>query len=152
MSTTTTTSTAVDLTDADFDAKMNLASNKNIKKRTVILFYSPQCGHCVRFKPEYEALAERVFKGEMGDDVTIAKVDSSVNRDLMNRIHDPKFAAEREFNVMGVPTVVGYYNGKYYSTYAPGETEEERKNFRTVKDLMDYISGLGTAPIVYKEL
>lgn len=31
-----------------------------LNKHAVIEIYSPHCGHCMKFKPEYEALAKKV--------------------------------------------------------------------------------------------
>ena len=140
--------TTVKLQDKDFDEVMNLTS-PNAKEKTIVLFYSPMCGHCVRMKPAYFDLAEAALSGKLGDNVTVASVNTMDNQDLMQRIHSPDMINEREFTVQGVPTIVSYYKGQYYSSYAPGESEEEKKKFRTLEDLMEYVQGIGVAPITY---
>ena len=140
--------TTLKLQDKDFDDVMNLV-NKDAKEKTIILFYSPMCGHCVRMKPAYFDLAESALQGKFGDNVTVASVNTMDNQDLMQRIHSPDMISAREYVVQGVPTIVSYYKGQYYSTYDAGKSEEEKKKFRTLEDLMEYVQGIGVAPITY---
>ena len=136
--------------DKDFDKDMNLI-NKDAKDKTIILFYSPMCGHCVRMKPEYIKLAKAALNGDFGNDVSVSAVNTSDERDLMQRIHAPDMINEREYIVMGVPTIVSYYKGQYYSTYSADTDEEKKKNFRKLPDLIEYIQGIGSAPVTYVE-
>jgi len=136
--------------DKDFDKDMNLI-NKDAKDKTIILFYSPMCGHCLAIKKDYIDLAKTSLNGDFGNDITIAVVNTSIERDLMQRIHSPDMVNEREYTVLGVPAIVSYYKGQYYSTYSRGESEEEKKNFRKLTDLIDYTKGVGSAPITYLE-
>ena len=141
-------SALVALKDSDFDEAMNL-TKRDAKEKTIVLFYSPMCGHCVRMKPAYIELAEQALQGKLGNDVTVAAINSMDNQDLMQRIHSPDMIASREYTVQGVPTIVSYYKGQYYSTYGPGSSDEEKQKFRTLEDLMDYVRGIGIAPITY---
>jgi hypothetical protein len=52
---------------------------------------------------------------------------------------------------MGVPTIVSYYKGQYYSTYSADTDEEKKKNFRKLPDLIEYLNGVGNAPVTYVE-
>ena len=140
---------AVPLTKTDFDKDMNLTSNK-CKSKTIILFYSPMCGHCSSMKPDFEALAQAAQSGKLGNDVTVAAVNTMDNMDLMKMIHDPDMIQKREFTVEGVPTIVGYKDGKYFSTYAPGDSKEEQENFRKAPDMAIFVQGIGSAPVTYK--
>ena len=143
-----TLSSIVDLKDSDFDEAMNL-TKRDAKEKTIVLFYSPMCHHCVRMKGDYIELAEQAIQGKLGNDVTVAAVNSMDNQDLMRRIHSPDMIEQREFLVNGVPTIVSFYKGQYYSTYGPSETEEGRKKFRTLEDLIEYTNGIGNSPITY---
>jgi len=136
----------VELKKADFDNSMNL-TNGDCKARTIILFYSPMCGHCMKMKDDYKQLAKMAQAGQLGNDVTVASVNTASERDIMDFIHNGE---EREFTVDGVPTIVSYQNGKYFSTYDAGDSQEEQMNFRKVGDLAEFVKGIGSAPIVYK--
>lgn len=50
------------------------------KDRDVLLeVYAPWCGHCKKLEPEYTKLAKKIRKEELGDLVTIAKLDGTAN-------------------------------------------------------------------------
>jgi thiol-disulfide isomerase/thioredoxin len=133
------------LKSSDFDANFNL-TNPNAKKRTVIIFYAPWCGHCQHFKPIYEELAKMANQGMLGNDVTIATVNGDNEKELLNLLRNSPNA---EFKVDGFPTVVSYYNYKYYSNYAPDTDPQKRGQYRTKEDLAEYIQGIGSAPVQY---
>lgn len=137
-------SNTIKLTDSDFDKDLNLI-NKRCKSKSIILFYSPACGHCVRFKPAYSEVAE-LLKNK---DVSVCSVNTSENQDLSRRINDPQMASKRPYLVQGVPKVVSYYNGKYFSTYAPGS--HGKYPYRSVEDVLEYSDGIGTADITYTQ-
>jgi thiol-disulfide isomerase/thioredoxin len=139
-------STAVMLSSDSFNQNTDLV-DKRAKSKTVILFYADWCGHCQRVKPEFYKLSEMALSGKLGNDVTVAMVNTDENPDLMNMINSSDMS---EYEVKGFPTIVSYKDGKYFSTYAPGASEEEKKNFRTATDLIDYIKTIGIGPIVYK--
>ena len=57
----------------------------------------------------------------------VAAVDADDNDGLVQALQ----TEDAEYDVRGFPTIVSYHNGKYFSTYAPDDTEEGRKKFRT---------------------
>jgi|688.fasta_scaffold153820_2 thiol-disulfide isomerase/thioredoxin len=131
------------LSNKDFDIDMNLI-NKKTKPKTLVIFFNPGCGHCVNFKPTYEELAKK-FNNDPSKNITIATVNTGENRDLMQRINDK----QKDFEVQGVPTVISYYGGQYYSTYAPGD--KGNHPYRSLEDVIEYVTGIGSAEITYKK-
>ena len=47
------------------------------------------------------------------------------------------------YSVRGVPMVVGYAGGKFFSEYA----DDDRAKFRTAESLLQYASGIGSAQV-----
>lgn len=137
----------VQLTNKDFDIDMNLVKS-GLKPKVLVVFFHPSCGHCVHFKPVYEELAEMSKNGKL-DGISIATVNTADNRDLMQRIMDPELRSKRDFLVEGVPTIVSYHNGQYFSTYAPGPNGSHP--YRSLEDVKEYLTGIGSAEITYKQ-
>jgi len=135
------------LKNEDFDDDLNLLHPKAKSGKTVILFFSPMCGHCVHFHPTYEQLAKDNADGVLGDNITIAEVNTSENRDLMGKIHNPSLMSRRHYLVQGIPTVVSYSNGQFFSIYANGS--KGSSPYRSLDDLKDYIEGIGSAEVTY---
>jgi thiol-disulfide isomerase/thioredoxin len=136
----------IQLANKDFDIDMNLIK-KGLNDKVLVVFFNPGCGHCVHFKPVYEQLAEMSKNGKL--DTSIATVNTGDNRDLMQRINDPEMANKRDFLVQGVPTIVSYHNGQYFSNYAPGPKGSHP--YRSLEDVIDYVSGIGSAEITYNK-
>ena len=69
--------------------------------KTLVLYFTPWCGHCKALKPEWEKLEQTGIKG-----VTIRKVNADENKD-----------EARDAGVEGYPTIILYNNGekKVYS-------------------------------------
>ena len=134
------------LSQTDFNPQDLSLTTPLAKKRTVIVFYAPWCGHCQNFKQAYEMVAKMAKEGKLGDDVTIATVNGDNNKQLLQIMKNNPNA---EYEVNGFPTTVSYNNGKYFSTYAPDTDPEKRKNFRSAEDLIDFVSGIGTAEVQY---
>mmetsp|Transcript_49112 Transcript_49112/g.104966 ORF Transcript_49112/g.104966 Transcript_49112/m.104966 type:complete len:264 (+) Transcript_49112:10-801(+) len=88
-------SEVVELTDADFDAKVG----NGLEAKWFIEFYAPWCGHCKQLAPLWEDLAQR-----LGDDVHVAKVDAIANR-----------WASDQYEVEGFPTLKLIAEGKGYT-------------------------------------
>jgi thiol-disulfide isomerase/thioredoxin len=132
----------LELKNKDFDKDLNLI-NKNAKPKTIILYYADWCGHCKHLKPTYQQLID--MSDKLG--VSVAAVNSDESDGLLQRIQS--MGKNSEYEVQGFPTIVSYYNGKYFSNYAPDDTEEGRKKFRTIEDLVEYVNGIGTANITY---
>jgi len=136
------TTNTLPLSNRDFDIDMTLI-NKSAKPKSVVIFFNPGCGHCIDFKPTYEKLARDL--NNSSKDITIATVNTGENRDLITRINN----RQQDFVVQGVPTIVGYYNGKYFSTYQPGNIGKHP--YRSYEDVIEYADGLGTADITYQK-
>uniref|UniRef100_A0A182QGR4 Thioredoxin domain-containing protein n=1 Tax=Anopheles farauti TaxID=69004 RepID=A0A182QGR4_9DIPT len=91
-------SVVVQLTDSDFAGTIAHGV-------TVVKFYAPWCGHCMRLAPTWEQLAEKVAgRG----DVTVAKVDCTVDT-------NKELCGEQEVN--GYPTVFLYRDGEKVTEY-----------------------------------
>lgn len=136
-------SNILSLSNKDFDQKMNLI-NPQAKAKTFVVFHNPFCTHCKALIPIVEQLAAKANRGELGNNVTIAEVNTGSDRDLMNRIND---SSVNGFDVQGVPTCVSYANGIYFSTYGVGDKGSHP--YRSLEDLIDYVSGIGSAEITY---
>ncbi|XP_068200117.1 protein disulfide-isomerase A4 [Antennarius striatus] len=81
------------LTDSNYDTFM-------AGKDTVLIeFYSPGCGHCIRFAPEYEKIAQTLKKSD--PPIPVVKVDATVATELSER-----------FEVSGYPTIKIIKNGE----------------------------------------
>jgi thiol-disulfide isomerase/thioredoxin len=121
--------------------KRDFDDNLNLKKggKVVILYFADWCGHCKHLKPDYQKLADNK------DGFTVAAVDADNNEGLIEMIQSKGDNAE--YQVQGFPTVVSYYDGKYFSTYGPSD---DNKKFRSFEDLMEYANGIGSAQISYK--
>jgi len=119
-----------------FDNDLNLKKNGKV----IILYYADWCGHCNRLKPDYQKLSDLASQGKLND-VTVAAVNADDNDGLIQRIQ----SKGKEYSVTGFPTIVSYYNGKYFSTYAP----DDPSKFRTLEDMIEYANGIGTAQITY---
>ena len=122
------------LNNEDFDAQGNLVNFAGVNG--VVWFFSPGCGHCHSMKPEYEKFAQLLANSPS---IRALAVDTSKHRDLMNRIQPQIWG----FSVRGVPLVVGYAHGKLFSEYA----DDDRAKFRTAESLLQYATGLGSAPV-----
>uniref|UniRef100_A0A2M3Z260 Putative disulfide-isomerase tiga n=1 Tax=Anopheles braziliensis TaxID=58242 RepID=A0A2M3Z260_9DIPT len=85
---------------------------------TVVKFYAPWCGHCMRLAPTWEQLAEK-FTGR--DGVRIAKVDCTVDG-------NKELCGEQEVN--GYPTVFLYRDGAKVTEY---------HGHRSLEDLYDFV-------------
>jgi len=122
------------LVDSQFDSNFKL----QLPGKVVVLFYRPGCPHCDVYHPEYVKAAQKGYPG-----VTFSEINTSEHPNVLSRLAN---MSNPPFSVRGVPTVVCFNNGKYYSTY--GANNEK---FRTVEDTLEYASGIGSAPIVYKK-
>lgn len=122
------------LTNQDFDEQGNLTNFSGVNG--VVWFFSHGCGHCQHMKAEYEKFAMLLANSPS---IRALAVDTAKYRDLMSRVKPEVFG----FSVMGVPMVVGYNKGKFYSEYA----DDDRTKFRTAESLLQYASGIGSAPV-----
>jgi thiol-disulfide isomerase/thioredoxin len=128
-------SSVVTLNDADFDKNFRL-KRKDLQGAVVVLFYRPSCPHCVTFKPNYWQAANKAPGG-----VKFAALNTEDNPATLQRLN----ASDAPFEVQGVPTVVSYDHGEYYSTYGPSNAE-----FRTPKDVLKFAGSIGHGDITYE--
>ena len=133
-------SNIVKLSSKDFDSQGNLTSHKN--HNMVVLFYADYCPACRSFKPTFLEVAQQMKNNK---NVMFAMVHTPDNRDLMSRMDN------FPFEVMYIPTLVSYHNGKFFSTYDYDQNDpKDRATYRTKPDLMEYVNGIGTAKINFK--
>ena len=69
----------------DFDSDMNL-TNGDCKSKTVILFYSPQCVHCVRLKPDYFIFMNEVIQRNLSKKKIVDIISKTNILDLTKRL------------------------------------------------------------------
>lgn len=122
------------LTNDDFDAQGNLTNFSGVNG--VIWFFSHGCGHCMHMKGEYEKFAQLLSNSP---NIRAFAVDTAKHRDLMMRVKPEIFG----YMIRGVPTIVGYAGGKFFSEYE----DDDRSKFRTAESLLQYAMGLGSAQI-----
>lgn len=87
-------------------------------------YYSPSCGHCVRFAPEYDQLALKVK--EEGLNIVIAAVDLVTEKTV-----------DEWVEVSGYPTLRLYLNGN----------EVEYSGARTGEDILQFIKKAQTTTL-----
>jgi len=127
------------LTAQNFDNKFNLVGQDG---KVVIMFYRDSCPHCVHFKPNF---AEAASKDKNTSYRRLDTADAA-NEQFMSQLYDEHSKAP--FALQGVPTVVAYNNGKFYSMYGRGDNEPE---YRSVEGVLHYANGIGAAPITFKK-
>jgi len=127
------------LTSKNFSSTGDLLTDQD--KNVIILYYAEFCPACKMFKPTFEKVAEEVMS--QSPDIKFYMVSTSDNRDLMAKVAE-KFPYEVQY----IPTVVSYNKGKYYSTYDYDKNKpEERKEYRTPKNLAQYAYGVGKSKL-----
>ena len=115
-----------ELESSDFNADLSLKAPFDSVPLT-LLCYSNGCGHCKNFKP--------VFK-------KAGITDPSAFYAMVNIDEEPKVGrTTKPFKIDGVPTVVSFHKGHFYSMFG-GQ--------RTDADLKKYSKGIGSASITYK--
>ncbi|WP_431470679.1 thioredoxin TrxA [Sphingosinithalassobacter sp. LHW66-3] len=83
------------ISDTSFDSDVLRAD-----KPVVVDFWAEWCGPCRMIAPALEEIAE-----EMGDQVTVAKLDIDANPD-----------APTKYGVRGIPTMILFKNGQVAAT------------------------------------
>lgn len=96
----------INLTDAAFDAMVTKS-----KLPVVVDFWAPWCGPCRLVSPIIEDLAN-----EYGGKVTILKLNVDENPQTSEK-----------FNVMSIPTVMFFKDGKPLSSVVGARSKEEYK-------------------------
>nr|UMA82692.1 venom-related protein disulfide isomerase [Conus ebraeus] len=98
------------LTDTSFDEF--IAANK----KTLVMFYSPGCGHCKKMKPDYMTAATRLK--EKVPDARLAAVDATKFKDLAHKYH-----------IKGYPTLKYFEDGAFKADYKSGRSAEDLVEF-----------------------
>lgn len=123
LTTTTTTmvhADAVDLTDDEFPAFL---------KKTpyaLVMFHSPSCGHCVRFKPDFDKASDELVDNKK---VQLAKVDCSASKVIC-----------RQYKISGYPDV------RFFS---PDGKNVEYDEGRSVDAVVNFITTMTSDPITF---
>lgn len=93
------------------------------KAFTVIAFFMDGCGHCTKFKPEWENFSSQAASQHWGNKVCIADMSGD----------DPDVSAR--FNVRAFPTVLLFKNGNI----GPNGNPQEFNGPRTVDGLNEFV-------------
>jgi len=107
-----------ELVASDFDTKGRL---KKKKCTTIIMFYSPSCGHCHNTKPVYTFLA-KLFDPKK---YYFASINCSQQPDLPSILEQ----CIDGLSIDGFPTIVKFKKGKYVETLQGGRSKEELFHF-----------------------
>ncbi len=110
-----------DLTVSNFD---NIVMDPS--KTVLVEFYAPWCGHCKSLAPKYEELA-KIFEGE--EDVIIAKVDATEERDL-----------GEQFGIEGFPTLKIFNKGE----------DKSPEPYEGAREVDDMVAFMNTAAGTYR--
>lgn len=113
-----------ELTLADFDAEnpTRLSRRWAKGKISIVKFYLPKCGWCVRSQPDYEKLAAIA-----GNDFNICQVNCQ-EVDIADKINNSNIFG---FNVTGYPTYVIFVNQEYKRLY-----DGDRSTFSLLNELV----------------
>lgn len=102
-------SKVVELTDADFDSKVNGG-----KEAWLVAFIAPWCGHCKNLAPHWESAASELD----GKPVKIGRVDATAQQSLA-----------QNYGVQGFPTIKFFKDG----------TEQDYNGGRTSGDIVQFL-------------
>jgi thiol-disulfide isomerase/thioredoxin len=103
-----------------------------VPNKVVIMFFRDGCPHCEHLKPDYSQVAN----SNKPNDITFAYVNTSKQPELMKFIAGPN----SPYDIEGVPTIVSYHNGRFFSKFGGG---------RTAENLMKYAAGIGSADVTF---
>jgi len=103
-----TATSVLHLDDGSFDR--TLAQ----KKKTLVMFYAPWCGHCKKMKPEYSLAAQELESGKKKSPYILAAVDATKSA-----------ATAQKFNIEGYPTLKYFENGEHKYDVGQARTQQE---------------------------
>jgi len=117
------------LTDKNFDSIVDAG------KPALVEFYAPWCGHCKSLAPTYEELGAAYSS----DDVIIAKVDATEEKDLAKRFEVRGYPTLKWFPA-GAGSVTDYNSGRgidAFVSFIDGETGLKGKVVKPKQSVMD---------------
>ena len=85
---------------SSFDSVMQQSDLPTISRDSVLIFYAPWCGHCVRAKPEFE----KAHRGGLG------------NIHLIDATDPDNKALVEKYQITGFPTIIKADGTKYEGT------------------------------------
>ncbi len=130
------------LSSNSFNDQLHLVDPRVNCGKVVILVYRPGCPHCDIYHPTFVQAAQ----SNPDPNLRFAELNTTDNPDFLNRVKSAQGTIE--FKIEGVPTVLGYEAGTFYSVYESSGPQYKFK-FRSVEDTLEYGSGIGTAEIHY---
>ena len=97
----------------EFD--LNIKINGTIKNTLIILFYSVNCIHCIRFQPVYKNISE-ILKNDTN--IKFSKIEYSVYKD--------KYISDKytQLNIEYIPMIYIYKNGNFLRYNGDREPED----------------------------
>ena len=130
------------LTSSNFDKAIL------IYEYILVTFYSPWCGHCKKLKPELEKAALLLKK----ENIICAKVDATVERELVSRFNISKYPKIRFFiNSMPIEyngdrkaeEIINWTKNKTIPVTKDLNTLEEVEDFKKINDVcIIYFGGI----------
>lgn len=130
----------VSLSLQNFDDQLNLTDPELRNKKVIILVHRPGCMWCEKYMPDYI----NAEKANSDPSIVFAHIDTSKNPQFLETVRS--LQGQIPFKIDGVPSVISYYNGQFYSTY---EDSRDGKTYRSIEDTLEYANGIGSAPITY---
>jgi len=80
----------------------------HIAKKCVVMFYAPWCGHCTKFKPEYEKAAQKANVSFL-----LVDCDKVLNQNQM-----------KKYDILGFPTIKMFSGGNNVVEYQGDRTAD----------------------------
>jgi len=132
------------LCDENFDDALNIIHPELSQGDLVVMWQRPGCPHCDIMKPEFEKADRLTTAG-----AKFAIVDIRQCPGAFAKANGPM----SPYKVAGVPKVVSYSNGKYFSTYVnnPDAAPEIRAGYRKAADIALYADTIGTVEPVQNQ-
>jgi thiol-disulfide isomerase/thioredoxin len=132
------------LSSQSFDSNFNLVDPRVRQGKTIILVYRTGCGWCEDYHPRFKE-AESLNRQGGDPSIHFAELNTADNPNFISEVQS--MAGNIGFQIKGVPTILGYANGQFYSMYE--DSKEPGKTYRSVEDTLEYVNGIGHADITY---